>query len=304
MNIASDRLYGSKMLQHIGNRVGELIPQRYSCRVYQEKPVETIHAGQLQAFADSYRYGPLGSPLRFTVTVASGKEGDELKGLGTYGFIRKPAGFIIGASGQSKYNLEDFGYVMEALILYATNLGMGTCWLGGTFTRSSFSEKIGLINEETIPAVTSIGYPAEKSRIHRIRRLADSDRRLPWNALFFESENGNPLEKENSGPYTVPLEMVRLAPSASNHQPWRIVKETDNFHFYLRRNKRLKPGSPLNRLLGMADLQRVDMGIAMCHFELTARESGLTGRWEEQKPNLKKNEHLLEYVISWNGNQL
>jgi hypothetical protein len=302
MNISSDNLSGSKILQHLHDRVGELIEQRYSCRVYKEIPIEPGLAGQLQAFAGSLRFGPLGSPLRFMVTLSTGKESDELKGLGTYGFIKKPAGFIIGASGEEKYNLEDFGYGMEAIILYATSLGLGTCWLGGTFTRSSFSGKIGLNNGETIPAVTSIGYPAEKSRVHRIRRLAGSDRRLPWNTLFFDSTFGNPLEKENAGHYAVPLEMVRLAPSASNHQPWRIARETDNFHFYLQRNKRLKPGSPLNRLLGMADLQRVDLGIAMCHFELKARELGLSGKWGEQKPNAEKIDPSLEYIISWNGN--
>ena len=96
--------------------------------------------------------------------------------------------------------------------------------------------------------------------------------------------------------------MVRLARLANNHQPWRIVRENDDFHFYLQRNKSLKPGSPLNWLLGMADLQRVDLGIAMCHFESTALELGLPGKWEEQKPILKKDDSTLEYIISWNGN--
>jgi hypothetical protein len=302
MNIPSDKLSGSKLLPYFKGSVGEIIQQRYSCRVCQETPIEPGQALQLQAFAGSLRTGPLDSPIRFMVTMSTGKESDDLKGLGTYGFIKNPAGFIIGASGKDKYNLEDFGYGMEAIILYATSLGIGTCWLGGTFTKSSFSGKIGLTKGETLPAVTSFGYPAEKSRVHRIRRLARSDRRLPWNALFFESESGNPLEKENTGQYAEVFEMVRLAPSASNYQPWRIIRENNSFHFYLQRNKSLKPGSPLNRLLGMADLQRVDMGIAMCHFELTARELGLPGKWEEQQPILKKDDPTLEYIISWNGN--
>ena len=82
--------------------------------------------------------------------------------------------------------------------------------------------------------------------------------------------------------------MVRLAPSAGNHQPWRIVRENDDFHFYLQRNKSLKPGSPLNRLLGMADLQRVDLGIAMCHFEIDSPGIGFTGKMGRTKAYLKK----------------
>jgi nitroreductase len=302
MNIPSDSFSKSKIFPLFKGSMGELIRDRYSCRVYQETPIEPEQAMQLQEFAGSLTTGPLGSPLRFILTMSGGKESDELKGLGTYGFIKKPAGFILGASGEEPYTLEDFGYGMEAIILYAASLGLGTCWLGGTFKRSSFSEKIRLTNGETLPAVTSIGYPAEKSRVHRIRKLAGSDRRLPWNALFYESESGNALKKENSGQYAEVLEMVRLAPSASNYQPWRIVKETNHFHFFLQRNKSLKPGSPLNRLLGMADLQRVDMGIAMCHFELMALELGLSGKWEEQKSNFEKTDPSLEYIISWKGN--
>jgi nitroreductase len=301
MNKPSENFSKSKILPYYKGSVQELIRERYSCRVYQEIPVEQGLVSQVQEFAGSLATGPLGSPLRFMLTVANGNESNELKGLGTYGFIKKPAGFILGTSGEDKYNLEDFGYGMEAIILFATSLGLGTCWLGGTFKRSSFSGKIGLTNGEVLPAVTSIGYPAEKSRVHRIRKLAGSDRRLPWNALFYESESGNALRKENSGQYAEVLEMVRLAPSASNHQPWRIVKETNNFHFFLQRNKSLKPGSPLNRLLGMADLQRVDMGIAMCHFELMALELGLSGKWEEQKSNFEKDNQSLEYIVSWNG---
>lgn len=34
-----------------------------------------------------------------------------------------------------------------------------------------------------------------------------------------------PLEKEEAGNYEAALEMVRIAPSASNKQPWRILKK-------------------------------------------------------------------------------
>jgi hypothetical protein len=301
MKIPSGNLSAGKILPNFSGSAVEIIRQRYSCRVYQENPVEPEQAVPLQEFAGSLTTGPLGSPIRFMITLSGGKESIELKQLGTYGFIRKPAGFILGASGDKKFNLEDFGYGMEAIVLYATSLGLGTCWLGGTFTRSSFSEKTGLAVGETLPAVVSMGYPADKSRNHHIRTLAGSGRRLPWSALFFDAQSGLPLEKEKSGPYVSPLEMVRMAPSASNYQPWRIVKEASHFHFFLQRNKSLKPGSPLNRLMKMADLQRVDIGIAMCHFELAASESGLSGKWEEQKPAGKKIDPAFEYIISWKG---
>jgi hypothetical protein len=54
-------------------------------------------------------------------------------------------------------------------------------------------------------------------------------------------------------------------------------------------------------LLQFADLQRVDLGIAMCHFELTARELGLAGRWVVQDPNIAKPDDQTEYIVSWIG---
>jgi hypothetical protein len=51
-------------------------------------------------------------------------------------------------------------------------------------------------------------------------------------------------------------------------------------------------------LLRLADLQRVDMGIAMCHFELAIREFNLNGRWMIEEPEIKTAEET-EYIVSW-----
>ncbi|WP_083248367.1 nitroreductase family protein [Desulfuribacillus stibiiarsenatis] len=68
-------------------------------------------------------------------------------------------------------NLEDIGYTLEQLILYATSKGLGTCWLGGTFTKSSFERMVQLKEHEILPIITPVGYPAEnKSLIERMMR--------------------------------------------------------------------------------------------------------------------------------------
>jgi hypothetical protein len=47
------------------------------------------------------------------------------------------------------------------------------------------------------------------------------------------------------------------------------------------------------------DLQRVDMGIAMCHFELTAKELGIVGKWKISDPGSISVPQDTEYVVSW-----
>jgi len=181
----------------------------------------------------------------------------------------------------------------------ATNLGLGTCWLGGTFSSSRFAQKIDLQNNEDLPAVTPVGYAVPKiSAIDSaIRNASGANNRKPWSSLFFKKDD-KPLPVLQAGRYATPLEMVRLAPSATNFQPWRIIKESETniFHFYMKR----APG--LKQLFFMkSDLQRVDIGIAMCHFELVAEEEGLKGKWNINNLLLKGMADKLDYIATWVG---
>jgi len=189
---------------------------------------------------------------------------------------------------------------VERIILRATDLGLGTCWLGGTFTKSRFAKNIRVTSNESVPAVVSVGYAAEKPRglDAMIRRGAGADARLPWEKLFLDSTFGVPISAESAGEYATPLEMVRLAPSASNRQPWRIIREGNAWHFYLQRTPGYREGG-LMRLMRIADMQRIDMGIAMSHFELTASELGLTGGWQVDEPTIARPDDLTEYTASW-----
>ena len=46
-------------------------------------------------------------------------------------------------------------------------------------------------------------------------------------------------------------------------------------------------------------MQRLDMGIAMCHFELTAQELGLEGKWIIAEPGIRTPGELTVYTASW-----
>jgi nitroreductase len=283
--------------------VTDLIKSRFSCRSYVERPIEEEKRQLLIDFMSPPQAGPFGTAARFQFVAATEQDRAALKGLGTYGIIRGNTGFIVGAVAPAQRNLEDFGYLMECIVLRATDLDLGTCWLGGSFTRSGFAKRIAATSEEEVPSVVAVGYVGERSaRDSAIRQLAGSAHRFPWAKIFCAGEFGAPLSREAAGAYAVPLDMVRLAPSASNKQPWRIVKETgrDVFHFFLQRTRGYNSGF-LTRLLKMSDLQRIDMGIAMSHFELTAKELGLAGEWAIAEPALIKPDELTEYTVSWVG---
>jgi hypothetical protein len=69
-----------------------------------------------------------------------------------------------------------------------------------------------------------------------MRAVISADKRKAWNDLFFDADH-TPLTEMLAGAYAVPLEMVRLGPSASNKQPWRIIRDRDRFDFFLSHTK-------------------------------------------------------------------
>ena len=273
-----------------------IMKQRFSCRKYLECPISADAQEKLAHFLEAQTTGPFGSRVRLTLITATEEDSQTLEGLRTYGIIRYPQGFVIGAMGPGNRNLEDFGYMMERAILTATGLGLGTCWIGGTFNKSAFALKMNLTEDETMPAVAAVGYIADKEKV--AAKLANI-KRLPPDKLFFTEVFGTPLPLAPSDPYATVLDAVRSAPSASNKQPWRILRQSQAWHFYLQRNKGYGQDSLVGRWLGVADLQRVDVGIAMCHFELAARELGLPGRWDIAEPAIRKPDALTEYTASW-----
>jgi nitroreductase len=288
------------ILKNYSKSVLDLIPQRYSCRTYQAESIEESTRLVLIEATQSVKIGPLGSRCRFELVAASEHDPQALRSLGTYGFIKGATGYIVGAVKGGSHNLEDFGYLLEMIVLSATDLGLGTCWLGGTFTKSSFAKRINAEADELVPGVISVGYIAKKPRrIETIlKRNKNTDRRKKWEEIFFEDDFDRPLSIDNSGDFSSVLKMVRLAPSASNRQPWRVLKRGNVWHFYLRRTAGYRE-SPLVRWTTVADLQRIDMGIAMSHFDLTAQELGLNGRWRVSDPKLDLPDEHTEYTVSW-----
>ena len=173
----------------------ETIKIRRSCRTYRDSPVETDKLAELKAFLEANTAAPFGSPVRFELLDFNELEADELRPLGTYGVIKGAKLFIIGAVGKRPKAMEDYGYCMEKNILKATALGLGTCWLGGTFRRSGFARMVNLSDGELLPAISPVGYPGKaRSLTDRFFRFsAGSNERKEWSELFFDGDPETPL---------------------------------------------------------------------------------------------------------------
>lgn len=268
----------------------EAVTKRYSVRNYNSQNIEDKKE-DIKEFIDSLD-NPFGKKVNFHFL-----DSEDIKNkqkLGTYGVIKGAKNYIGATIDLETMSLEALGYEFEALVLFLAHIDIGTCWLGGTFNREAFSKAMNIGEDETFPIMTPYGYAAEKKHIKEIamRKMIKADHRKEWNVLFFKDNFDSSITKEEAGDLEFALEMVRLGPSASNKQPWRIVLKDNICHFYEYKEPGYSDRFPY-------DIQRIDMGIAAAHFDFAVKEKNINGYFDTTyKPEIETPNNV-EYVFSW-----
>lgn len=258
--------------------VNEVIKLRHSVRNYEDKDLSKDIIDKVENYISNID-NPFGSKVRIKLI----KKDESNKGikLGTYGVIKGAKYYLAVACEKGDFDLEGLGYVFEKVVLYCTSLGLGTVWMAGTFSKSSFAKAMDLKENETIAIVSPLGYEGGKKSLIASMMGNNTKRRKNYEEIFFNNDFNNPLSKEEAENYAEVLEMVRIAPSAMNKQPWRILKRGNEINFY-------KDSS--------GDMHKIDLGIALCHFHLMAKEHGINGKFKIIDPKI---DTKYEYVISW-----
>jgi nitroreductase len=263
--------------------INEIIKMRYSVRNYENTGISKEVKEKLEAYLDEINnsYGIFGGGVR--IKLVQENDTDKQIKLGTYGVIKGANYYLAVACKKGDYDLEDLGFLFEKVILYCTSLGLGTVWIGGTFNKGNFAKAMELKEDEILPIVSPVGIEGGKKSILAKMFGSNALKRKEFTQVFFNQNFDTPLTYEEAKWYNEVLEMVRLAPSAMNKQPWRIIKEGNNYHFYSE---------------GKSEANRIDMGICICHFYLGAKEKGLKG---EIKVLTDKSNDKYKYVASWIG---
>jgi nitroreductase len=245
----------------------EAIERRVSVRSYDERPVDTQHLERLTALSQTAgRLTDVGP----RVELVSGAERTQRiisHVIGSYGLVLTPPHLLIGVlPTESEIARLDLGYVLEQVVLEATRLGLGTCWITGTYDAQSAGDAVGLAQREVAAAVITLGHPSERGwgRIHTgtIRRLAGGHKRKPLEEIVFAGRWREPWSPGGTDATLASvLEHARLAPSAANRQPWRFIVRPDGL------------------ALALVHPEPIDAGIVMAHAALAAEALGREGRW-------------------------
>ena len=265
-------------------KVTDLIRKRRSVRSFDGKPVSDHDAERIMEFARKVE-NPYDLAIEWKLLDAKrdGLSSPVITGTNTW---------IAGKMLQVPHREEAFGYTFEKIVLYAMSLGIGTTWIAGTMDRSAFERTMNVREGEVMPCVSPLGYPASKMSFREtmMRKGVKADSRLPFEKLFFDGSLDRPFNEETAGKLKDILEAVRLGPSAVNRQPWLIVIKDNKAHFYKKAGKGMEGAN--------WDVQKIDIGIAMYHFEMAAAECGIRVSFMLDDPKLM-NEDGLSYIASF-----
>lgn len=266
--------------------ITDIISRRKSVRSFDDRSLSAEDSAYLDALLQA-----VDNPFGERVQLHRLDTADEK--LGTFGVIRGAHTFIGTTAQESATAALALGYQLESLVLGLTARNIASVWLGGTFKRAGFAKAMHIPGSAWFPVVLPIGYAAARpSTAERaMRRLTKADERELWRDLFTEDSFQVQLSEEAAGAYALPLEMLRLAPSAANGQPWRVVKCGDHFHFYETHKASL--GQEQVRL------RQIDLGIGICHFHLTAQALGLRGHFTHAPLSGVRIPEDTFYHISW-----
>ena len=263
--------------------IADIIKARKSVRTFDGHPLREADRAKLATFIEKID-NPFGVPVEFRLldAKAHGLSSPVIVGAEQYVAAKaaRAPGFELAC-----------GYSFERFCLFAASLGLGTVMLAATLSRDAFEKAMELQGAEVMPVASPVGYPAVRRSVRAglMRKAIRADERLPFGMLFFSGGFERPLSPDEAGMFREALEMARLAPSAANKQPWRAVVAGNAVHFL--ESKSMKD-SPLG------DIQRLDVGIALAHFELTLREAGTEGKFVSREPGIALPENV-RYVISY-----
>lgn len=171
--------------------------------------------------------GPFGTAAEIDVTES---------GIGRLGFISNESGWIVlKIPSQVTDNTEYVKYCIDAAfkaniaVMKLTQHGIGTCWVGGTYSRSVVESRFPGFK---IPCVVCFGLDADQSRfMDKVINFFKKSGRYEFPAIYYDEVAKAPVPKTIEGKVQELLECIRWLPSAVNYQSWRCTINTEESKF-------------------------------------------------------------------------
>jgi len=150
----------------------EAIKKRYSCRFYEDRPIEEE---KLREILEAARLAPSAKNLqdwRFVVVTDKETRTKVAKAANEQMFLAG-AGAIIVACSVNKETMRcgqrvgpiDIAIGLEHIALQAAEAGLGTCWIG-SFYPDKVRPILGIPDDAEVVELMGLGYPADEPKPH------------------------------------------------------------------------------------------------------------------------------------------
>lgn len=249
------------------------IESRISCRSYEDKPVEPWKVDDLRALLDTLN-ADSGCKFQLYGPRAEGQRAIDLSSQMFAGPVYLYAALV---ASHVAIGGESVGYFGEKLVLRATQLGLGTCWVAGTFNRKTTRAEIpdGCRLWDVIP----IGYAASKTPMKQalIRKGLRRSTKEPQAIVRADRPYDELPAWIRAG-----VDAILKGPSAVNRQPVVLTCSSGTGRHYSPDGWKISADVPDLK----SDVQLNDLGIAKLHFELAAAGHGVVGTWEPGRGGL------------------
>jgi nitroreductase len=218
---------------------------RHSRRAYDGKGLALEDAVKLHDLVAEYSKVP-GVDIRFITN-----NGVAFNGLTkSYGIFKGVNDyFLLIRNKDNPKSSVKLGYYGELLVLRCTEMGLNTCWVGGTYSAKDFN--VTLEPDQIVSCAITVGHSPKHRTIHenlinivyhpRTKKVTD----------MFTSEAGNVPDWFLSG-----MAAVQRAPSEYNRQPAHFIYHKDG------------TVSVQTKDIEESDTLGIDLGIAKLHFEI------------------------------------
>ena len=148
----------------------EAIRKRYSCRAYQDRPIEQE---KLDSIFEAARLAPSAKNLqdwRFVVVTDKENKRRLAEAANNQKFLENAGAIIIACSNSSEVmrcgqavGPIDVAIALEHIALQATDLGLATCWIG-SFYPEKVRPIVGIPENIAIIELMAVGYPADRAK--------------------------------------------------------------------------------------------------------------------------------------------
>jgi len=215
----------------------EAIEQRHSVRSYEERPLDVQVVERLEQVINACNKE---SGLHIQLVQNELQAFDSLRAH--YGRFSGVTNYfaLIGKKGNGLQEL--CGYYGEKVVLAAQQMGLNTCWVGGTYKK--IPRALAVDSGEKLVAVIAVGYGTTSGKPRKsktIDEVSSADGVIPeW------FENG--------------VKAALLAPTAVNRQKFTFALD----------------GSRVSAQAGFGVFNKTDLGIVKYHFEIGAGTDNFT----------------------------